>query len=208
MVCTSTAVASVYAIKQFLGNEATTTQKIAQLKSTIENQTSQLEITTKAVQIARSKAALYTVAWTSNQGSQYTPFTKPPYGNVAQVYWSTAYGAGTLVSTNGTSTYVWVGNVWLPVANGVIVGTTVQIASILQAPPRVLPTNSMFPINANGSSTSAVAFSGTLLGVSGVLTQFQWSDDLNTFVAQSTPLLVTYHLKWQSSASGGSWVTQ
>lgn len=208
IMCMSTAVASVYTINQFLGNATTTTQKIARLKSTIENQTRQLNSTAQAVQTARSKAALYNVAWNSNSGSQYTPFTKPPYGGVGQVYWSTSYGVGTLISTNGTNVYVWIGNAWLPVVNSVVVGTPVQISSLLQAPPKALPTNSMFPINANGSSTNAIAFSGTLLGISGVITQFKWSDDISSFVAQSTPLLVTYNLKWQSSLSGGSWVTQ
>ncbi|MBC6498313.1 hypothetical protein H7R52_03170 [Weissella confusa] len=56
-----------------------------------------------------------------------------PYTNVGQLYWSNSYN--TLVSSNGTQTSIWFGNIWPPVTsatNGKVTGTNLAVVDAMK----------------------------------------------------------------------------
>lgn len=81
----------------------------------------------------------------------------PPYGNTGQIYWDSTNH--TLISTNGTNRYVWVGSSWLPVSSAnLIIGTNQNVSQLIALRPGKIPTNAL-QINRSGQITTNVKIS-------------------------------------------------
>lgn len=81
----------------------------------------------------------------------------PPYGNTGQIYWDSTNQ--TLISTNGTNRYIWVGSSWLPVSSAnLIIGTNQNVSQLIALRPGKIPTNDL-QINSSGQITTNVKVS-------------------------------------------------
>lgn len=81
----------------------------------------------------------------------------PPYGNTGQIYWDSTNQ--TLISTNGTNRYIWVGSSWLPVSSAnLIIGTNQNVSQLIALSPGKIPTNAL-QINSSGQITTNVKVS-------------------------------------------------
>lgn len=76
----------------------------------------------------------------------------PPYGDTGQIYWDSTNH--TLISTNGTNRYVWVGSSWMSInSTNLITGTNQNISRLMALSPGKIPTNDL-QINRSGQITT------------------------------------------------------
>ncbi|WP_260376750.1 hypothetical protein [Leuconostoc falkenbergense] len=81
----------------------------------------------------------------------------PPYGHIGQIYWDTTNH--TLVSTNGTNRYVWVGSSWMSInSTNLITGTNQNVSRLMALSPGKIPTTDL-GINSFGEITTTVRIS-------------------------------------------------
>lgn len=81
----------------------------------------------------------------------------PPYGNTGQIYWDSTNQ--TLISTNGTYRYIWVGSSWVPInSTNLIIGTNQNVSQLIALRPDKIPTNAL-QINSSGQITTNVKIS-------------------------------------------------
>lgn len=85
------------------------------------------------------------------------PLLVPPFTDIGQIYWDTSLK--TLISTDGSSKYVWVGSIWMLVtANNTVVGTNQSVTMLISKHPGQLPSNDL-QINRNGNIAFNVSVS-------------------------------------------------
>lgn len=81
----------------------------------------------------------------------------PPYGDIGQIYWDSTNQ--TLISTNGTYRYIWVGSAWMSInSTNLITGTNQNISRLMALSPGKIPTNDL-QINRSGQITTTVRIS-------------------------------------------------
>lgn len=81
----------------------------------------------------------------------------PPYGDTGQIYWDSTNQ--TLVSTNGTNRYVWVGSSWMSInSTNLITGTNQNVSRLMDLSPGKIPTTDL-GINSFGEITTTVRIS-------------------------------------------------
>lgn len=88
----------------------------------------------------------------------------PPYGNTGQIYWDSTNQ--TLISTNGTYRYIWVGSSWVPInSTNLIIGTNQNVSQLIALRPGKIATTAL-QINSSGQITTNVQISQvTLLSI-------------------------------------------
>ncbi|WP_219623157.1 hypothetical protein [Leuconostoc pseudomesenteroides] len=92
----------------------------------------------------------------------------PPYGNTGQIYWDSTNQ--TLVSTNGTNRYVWVGSSWMSInSTNLITGTNQNVSRLMALSPGKIPTKDL-QINSSGQITTTVRISDVTASFFGFIT--------------------------------------
>lgn len=92
----------------------------------------------------------------------------PPYGNTGQIYWDATNH--TLISTNGTNRYVWVGSSWMSInSTNLITGTNQNISRLMALSPGTIPTKDL-QINSSGQITTTVRISDVTASFFGFIT--------------------------------------
>lgn len=81
----------------------------------------------------------------------------PPYGNRGQIYWDSTNH--TLISTDGTNRYIWVGSSWVPInSTNLIIGTNQNVSQLIALRPGKIATTAL-QINSSGQITTNVQIS-------------------------------------------------
>ncbi|MPW03902.1 hypothetical protein [Limosilactobacillus fermentum] len=81
----------------------------------------------------------------------------PPYGEPGQIYWDSTNQ--TLISTDGTNRYIWVGSSWISInSNNLITGTKKNVSQLIALSPGKIPTKDL-QINSSGQITTTVQIS-------------------------------------------------
>lgn len=218
LIATTTIFASAYTILTFNGdmNDA---NRIREITATMTAQTDQLNKTVAALQSSEGRSDFYTVYFNSMpQHGSYTPITTPPYPNVGQLYWSSSYG--TLVSSNGSGTSIWYGNVWLPVtndSNGKVTGTNMSVSEAMGLLQQNFYSQDLTNIGRNGATTPGadvvVKYQGR--DYHAKLSNLHWDYSANTLVATAysnvswwifNGINVSASVKYDMTVNGGQWV--
>lgn len=83
--------------------------------------------------------------------------SEPPYGEIGQIYWDSTNH--TLISTNGTNRYIWVGSSWISInSTNLITGTKKNVSQLIALSPGKIPTKDL-QINSSGQITTTVQIS-------------------------------------------------
>lgn len=83
--------------------------------------------------------------------------SEPPYGEIGQIYWDSTNQ--TLISTNGTNRYIWVGSSWISInSTNLITGTKKNVSQLIALSPGKIPTKDL-QINSSGQITTTVQIS-------------------------------------------------
>ena len=214
LIATTTVFASAYTILTFNGdmNDA---NRIRNITATMTAQTDQLNKTVAALQSSEGHSDFYAVYFNSMpQHGSYTPITTPPYPNVGQLYWSSSYG--TLVSSNGSGTSIWYGNVWLPVtsdSNGKVSGTNMSVSDAMGLLKQNFYSQELTNIGRNGATTQGATVSVKYQGndYRGTLSNLHWDTNANTLVANASGYYYFFPIhnisvKYNMTSTGGEWV--
>lgn len=216
LIATTTVFASAYTILTFNGdmNDA---NRIRDITATMTAQTDQLNKTVAALQSSEGRSDFYTVYFNSMPKYTYTPFTTPPYTNVGQLYWSNSYN--TLVSSNGTQTSIWFGNIWLPVTsatNGKVTGTNLAVVDAMKLLHQIYYSQDLTNIGPNGATTPGadvvVKYQGR--DYHAKLSNLHWDYTASTLVATAYSNVswwifygtVSSSVKYDMTVNGGQWV--
>ena len=135
-------VSASYILNKFKVDQTNIT-KINNLSSTVKQTTDKLLITSDNIIALKDSSSFDTQFKKSFQNkTTVNSITTPPYQSVGQIYWSTVYNS--LVSTNGSTSYIWIGSTWLPfTTTGFVTGTQMTVANALNQNLGVLPNNSI-----------------------------------------------------------------
>lgn len=135
-------VSASYILNKFKVDQTNIT-KINNLSSAVKQTTDKLLITSDNIIALKDSSSFDKQFKTSFQNkTTVNSITTPPYQSVGQIYWSNVYN--TLVSTNGSTSYIWVGSTWLPFTNtGFISKTKIKVADALNQNLGSLPNQSI-----------------------------------------------------------------
>lgn len=137
--------------------DQTTITKINNLSSAVKQTTDKLLITSDNI-IALKNSSSFDKQFKKSFQNNTTvnSITTPPYQSVGQIYWSNVYN--TLVSTNGSTSYIWIGSTWVPfTTTGFVTGTQMTVANALNQNLGVLPNNSISIDNSGNLSNVQVS---------------------------------------------------
>lgn len=135
-------VSASYILNTFKVDQTTIT-KINNLSSAVKQTTDKLLITSDNI-IALKNSSSFDTQFKKSFRNKTTvnSITTPPYQSVGQIYWSTVYNS--LVSTNGSTSYIWIGSTWVPfTTTGCVTGTQMTVANALNQNLGVLPNKSI-----------------------------------------------------------------
>ncbi|WP_273750790.1 hypothetical protein [Leuconostoc mesenteroides] len=94
---------------------------------------------------------------TDTDSNPLNQISDPPYGNTGQIYWDTTNN--TLISTNGTNRYVWVGSSWMSInSTNLITGTNQNVSRLMALSHDKIPTTDL-GINSFGEINTDVRIS-------------------------------------------------
>ncbi|WP_373891994.1 hypothetical protein ACAW68_00680 [Weissella confusa] len=212
LIATTTIFASAYYRILTLNGDINDANRIRDLTATMTAQTEQLNKTVAALQSAEGSSDLYAVYFNSMpQYGSYTPIATPPFQNVGQIYWSSSYNK--LVSSNGNQTFIWYGNVWLPVTNdtnGKVTGTNMSVSDAMNLLKQNYYTEHLTNIGRNGATTPGatvpVDFQNQTYYVT--LSNVHWDTNANTLVAIAVwRNLIPASVKYEMTPYSGKWVT-
>ena len=149
-------VSASYILNTFKVDQTTIT-KINNLSSAVKQTTDKLLITSDNIIALKDSSSFDTQFKKSFQNkTTVNSITTPPYQSVGQIYWSTVYNS--LVSTNGSTSYIWIGSTWLPfTTTGFVTGTQMTVANALNQNLGVLPNNSISIDNSGNLSNVQVS---------------------------------------------------
>lgn len=135
-------VSASYILNKFKVDQTNIT-KINNLSSAVKQTTDKLLITSDNIIALKNSSSFDTQFKKSFQNkTTVNSITTPPYQSVGQIYWSTVYN--TLVSTNGSTSYIWIGSTWVPfTTTGFVTGTQMTVANALNQNLGVLPNKSI-----------------------------------------------------------------
>ncbi|WP_259706398.1 hypothetical protein [Weissella confusa] len=135
-------VSASYILNTFKVDQTTIT-KINNLSSAVKQTTDKLLITSDNIIALKNSSSFDTQFKKSFQNkTTVNSITTPPYQSVGQIYWSTVYNS--LVSTNGSTSYIWIGSTWVPfTTTGFVTGTQMTVANALNQNLGVLPNKSI-----------------------------------------------------------------
>lgn len=135
-------VSATYILNKFKADQNNIV-KINNLSSTLKQTTSTL-VTTSNTIITNKNDDIFDKQFKKSFQTNTTinEITTPPYQDIGQIYWSNDYNS--LISTNGDSSYIWVGSTWLPITNnGLITGTNKKVIDALNEKLGTLPNQSI-----------------------------------------------------------------
>lgn len=137
--------------------DQTNITKINNLSSAVKQTTDKLLITSDNIIALKNSSSFDTQFKKSFQNkTTVNSITTPPYQRVGQIYWSTVYNS--LVSTNGSTSYIWIGSTWVPfTTTGFVTGTQMTVANALNQNLGVLPNNSISIDNSGNLSNVQVS---------------------------------------------------
>ena len=149
-------VSASYILNKFKVDQTNIT-KINNLSSTVKQTTDKLLITSDNIIALKDSSSFDTQFKKSFQNkTTVNSITTPPYQSVGQIYWSTVYNS--LVSTNSSTSYIWIGSTWLPfTTTGFVTGTQMTVANALNQNLGVLPNNSISIDNSGNLSNVQVS---------------------------------------------------
>lgn len=149
-------VSASYILNKFKVDQTNIT-KINNLSSTVKQTTDKLLITSDNIIALKNSSSFDTQFKKSFQNkTTVNSITTPPYQSVGQIYWSTVYNS--LVSTNGSTSYIWIGSTWLPfTTTGFVTGTQMTVANALNQNLGVLPNKSISIDNSGNLSNVQVS---------------------------------------------------
>ena len=149
-------VSASYILNKFKVDQTNIT-KINNLSTTVKQTTDKLLITSDNIIALKDSSSFDTQFKKSFQNkTTVNSITTPPYQSVGQIYWSTVYNS--LVSTNGSTSYIWIGSTWLPfTTTGFVTGTQMTVANALNQNLGVLPNNSISIDNSGNLSNVQVS---------------------------------------------------
>lgn len=158
-------VSASYILNTFKVDQTTIT-KINNLSSAVKQTTDKLLITSDNI-IALKDSSSFDKQFKKSFQNKTTvnSITTPPYQSVGQIYWSNVYN--TLVSTNGSTSYIWIGSTWLPFTNtGFISETQIKVADALNQNLGSLP-NQSIAIDTSGNlySVQVTKLTGLLINL-------------------------------------------
>ncbi|WP_259717377.1 hypothetical protein [Weissella confusa] len=135
-------VSASYILNTFKVDQTTIT-KINNLSSAVKQTTDKLLITSDNIIALKNSSSFDTQFKKSFQNkTTVNSITTPPYQSVGQIYWSTVYNS--LVSTNGSTSYIWIGSTWVPfTTTGFVTDTQMTVANALNQNLGVLPNKSI-----------------------------------------------------------------
>lgn len=135
-------VSASYILNTFKVDQTTIT-KINNLSSAVKQTTDKLLITSDNIIALKNSSSFDTQFKKSFQNkTTVNSITPPPYQSVGQIYWSTVYNS--LVSTNGSTSYIWIGSTWVPfTTTGFVADTQMTVANALNQNLGVLPNKSI-----------------------------------------------------------------
>ena len=149
-------VSASYILNKFKVDQTNIT-KINNLSSDVKQTTDKLLITSDNI-IALKNSSYFDTQFKKSFQNKTTvnSITTPPYQSVGQIYWSTVYN--TLVSTNGSTSYIWIGSTWVPfTTTGFVTGTQMTVANALNQNLGALPNNSISIDNSGNLSNVQVS---------------------------------------------------
>lgn len=148
-------VSASYILNKFKVDQTNIT-KINNLSSDVKQTTDKLLITSDNIIALKNSSSFDTQFKKSFQNkTTVNSITTPPYQRVGQIYWSTVYN--TLVSTNGSTSYIWIGSTWVPfTTTGFVTGTQMTVANALNQNLGVLPNKSISIDNSGNLSNVQV----------------------------------------------------
>lgn len=149
-------VSASYILNTFKVDQTTIT-KINNLSSAVKQTTDKLLITSDNIIALKNSSSFDTQFKKSFQNkTTVNSITTPPYQSVGQIYWSTVYNS--LVSTNGSTSYIWIGSTWVPfTTTGFVTGTQMTVANALNQNLGVLPNKSISIDNSGNLSNVQVS---------------------------------------------------
>lgn len=136
-------VSATYILNKFKADQNNIVQ-INNLSSTLKQTTSALVTSSNTIITTKNDGIFDKQFKKSFQNNTIiNEITTPPYQDIGQIYWSNDYNS--LISTNGYSSYIWVGSTWLPITNnGLITGTNTKVIDALNEKLGTLPNQSIY----------------------------------------------------------------
>lgn len=149
-------VSASYILNTFKVDQTTIT-KINNLSSAVKQTTEKLLITSDNIIALKNSSSFDTQFKKSFQNKTTVhSITTPPYQGIGEIYWSTVYNS--LVSTNGSTSYIWIGSTWLPfTTTGFVTGTQMTVTNALNQNLGFLPNNSISIDNSGNLSNVQVS---------------------------------------------------
>lgn len=182
-------VSANYILNKFKVDQTNIT-KINNLSSAVKQTTDKLLITSDNIIALKNSSSFDTQFKKSFQNkTTVNSITTPPYQSVGQIYWSTVYN--TLVSTNSSTSYIWIGSTWVPfTTTGFVTGTQMTVANALNQNLGMLPNNSISIDNSGNLSNVQVSQLKSQLLTSSVylstmntqISRIHWDSTANTLV--------------------------
>lgn len=150
-------VSASYVILKFSGGNGII-DKINMYTSRLAKTTTALNNVSSDLVTAKENGALSNLFLKSITSiNSLNPISDPPYTEVGQIFWDSTNK--TLVSTNGTSRYIWVGSAWVPInPTNLIVGSNLNVSQLISKNPGQLPSNGL-KINSSGQINTSVQVS-------------------------------------------------
>lgn len=154
---TINAVSASYLILSFSGGSDDVNNIKKYSMSLKETSKSLVDLSNILVQTKDNNALSTSFLKSVTDSNSLNQISDPPYGNTGQIYWDSTNQ--TLISTNGTNRYIWVGSSWLPVSSAnLIIGTNQNVSQLIALRPGKIPTNAL-QINSSGQITTNVKIS-------------------------------------------------
>lgn len=154
---TINAVSASYLILRFSGGSDDVNNIKKYSMSLKETSKSLVDLSNILVQTKDNNALSTSFLKSVTDSNSLNQISDPPYGNTGQIYWDSTNQ--TLISTNGTNRYIWVGSSWLPVSSAnLIIGTNQNVSQLIALRPGKIPTNAL-QINSSGQITTNVKVS-------------------------------------------------
>lgn len=154
---TINAVSASYLVLRFSGGSDDVNNIKKYSMSLKETSKSLVDLSNILVQTKDNNALSTSFLKSVTDSNSLNQISDPPYGNTGQIYWDSTNQ--TLISTNGTNRYIWVGSSWLPVSSAnLIIGTNQNVSQLIALRPGKIPTNAL-QINSSGQITTNVKVS-------------------------------------------------